>query len=512
MVTMQFASIGKVLLSRVQSWLQQVYGAIILCFFLTFLAGAFFLTVEPDEVWILMSTMKAFGLPIPQTSAVNHPVTTTGGAHLMLHGLISLVRPGDILIHRFATLAVTAVLFGFVFKLLESFAKDRKLAAAGTALFATAPGFLLQASLATSEILATTLFLLAAVFWVRLGTRSAHMAVAGGILFGLACATRMTCLSMLPAILVWSAVADRGWIERLIYPVIAIAVAILVFLGFVAFYVHAFADTPWRETLSATASATGVGQAYPGLLLRMNYVVVSDGIVPILGIVALIGCYISRWCEKDDHGEITRLCGFLLLAGLAGWLAWVLKAPIAHIRYLWPAIPFFWLSAILLWLAAFRRERRDRTVAIVHFVLIAMCASQGLLNIRTLAVGDSLALVYETARETELGTPRAFSEAHTNQARMVELVNRLPASSKIYALAEPAAYPITYLSGRTIRAFAPQAPTSGEDYLLVLPSDYSIWRPRWDWIGWLEDNATLIERHGLHALYRIAPDGDHSAR
>ena len=51
---------------------------------------------------------------------------------------------------------------------------------------------------------------------------------------------------------------------------------------------------------------------------------------------------------------------------------------------------------------------------------------------------------------------------------------------KRLALVEQAAYPITYLSGRTVKSFAQPVKASAEDYLLVQPSDYSIWPASWD--------------------------------
>lgn len=480
-----------------------VYLAITVCFCLTFGAGVFILTVEPDEVWNLLSTMKAFGIPLPPTSAVDKPITTTGGLHSVLHGLIALWRSGDILAHRLASIAVTLILLGVVFKLIERRVKDRTLAATGTALFATAPGFLLQASLATSEIIATTTFLLAALFWVRFGSRSAGMAILGGVLFGLACATRMNCLSMLPAILLWSALAHRGWVARLVHPALGIAVAVLVFAGCVVIYFYAFGDTPWSKFLIATGLSSGIGHPFPGVMLRLSYLVVGDGIIPVLAIGALAGWFISRLESGEEDREMIGLCGFLLLAGCAGWLSWVLKAPIAHIRYLWPAIPLLWLTAILLGLSALRRARRERTAMIAHLVIILICAVQGLLNVRMLAVGDSLTLVYEIARQTGLGPPKDFFVARKDQEAMARQVASLPPSANVHSLMEAEAYPITYLSARTVKAFQPPLKASDENYLLVLPSDHSIWLPSWDLIGWLPANTTLVERHGEYALYRV---------
>ncbi|ACF11858.1 hypothetical protein Cpar_1460 [Chlorobaculum parvum NCIB 8327] len=393
--------------------LTTVYSAIVICFILIFGIGVFAMTVEPDESCILMSTMKAFGIRFLPASAVEVPVLTSGGVHFVLHGLIALVWGENIFVHRLASLLVTGLLLGIVFKIIELRVKDRVLAAAGTALFVTAPGFLLQASLATAEIVATTIFLLGALYWVHFGHRSMGMAILGGVLFGLACATRMICLTMLPAILVWSAFVHRG--ARLIYPIIAIYVAIFVFIGFEAAYLYAFGDFS-KSHLLATAGAAGLAPLYGGIIMRLNYLVVANGIIPVMAIVALLAWFISLLDNEKYDRKLLDLCSFLLLAGGVGWLVWVLKSPIPHIRYLWPAIPLLWLAAILLGLTILSRVRQDRTIMIAHSAIILMCAIQVLLNIRILAVGDSLALVYEDVRGSRLGTPGNYSRLE--QTRM----------------------------------------------------------------------------------------------
>jgi len=479
-----------------------VYAAVVVAFFLTFGGGVFALTIEPDEIWILMSTMKAFGLPLSPTSALDHPVTTSGGLHFILHGLLALWQGGDILFHRLVSIGVTLILLAVVFKLIERQVKDRMLAMAGTALFAAAPGFLLQASLATSEIVATTTFLLATLFWIRYGHRSFGMALLGGVLFGLACATRMTCLSMLPAILVWSLVARRGWIARLVYPLLAVATAVLVYLAFLAVYFFAFGDTALSEFFGAIGAASGASVPFPGIMQRLNFVGVGDGIIPVLAILALAGWFISRLEAGKDDREIIGLCGFFALAGVAGWLAWVLKAPLPHIRYLWPAIPLLWLAAILLGFSALKRSGRTRTVMMTHILLILMCTVQGLLNMRMLAVGDSLELEYEINRGARLSTPTQFFASSRNQEAMASQLVMLPRSANVYALRKEEAYPMTYLSGRTVKSIRELINASADDYLLVQPSDY-FRHTDWALISWVQDNTTLTAQSGRYELHRV---------
>ncbi|MFG6439513.1 ArnT family glycosyltransferase [Roseateles sp. LKC17W] len=478
-----------------------VHATLVVGIFLTFLAGVALLTVEPDEVWNLMSTMKAFGLPVPPTTAVDAPVTTTGGLHALLHGAVASVRSGDVLLHRLVSVVTTLGLLALVFVTLRRHVGQVALAAAGTALFVTAPGFLLQASLATSEIIATTAFLLAALFWTGPGHRSVLGAAAAGVLFGLACATRMTCLSMLPALPLWALFAGRGWRERLVHPLLAVAIAGGVFAACVAGYVVAFSDAPWRDALNAAGASSGVTRAYEGVLLRLSYVVVGEGIVPMLAILVLVGWACSRLVAGREVDLTLRLCSFLLLAGVAGWLAWLVKAPIPHIRYLWPAIPLLWLAGILLATSAFAGVTRQRVLWIAHAVVVVSCVAQGLLNVRMLAVGDALMLVYESARGMGVSRPGPYGAQRADQQAMARYLAELPKSAKVTAFNAASAYPLTYLDGRVVGRWQPAQRTSQDDYHLMQPSDV-IWAHDWDRIGWLNTHMTRVTTFGGYALYR----------
>ncbi|MFG6428500.1 ArnT family glycosyltransferase [Roseateles sp. LYH14W] len=478
-----------------------VHAIIVAAFCLIFLAGAVLLTVEPDEVWNLMSTMKAFGLPQPPTSALDAPVTTTGGLHALLHGLVALVHSGDILLHRLVSVVAALCLLALVYRTLRRHVGNSALAAAGTAVFVTAPGFLLQASLATSEIIATMVFLLAALYWVGPGHRSAVGALAAGVLFGLACATRMTCLSMLPALLLWAVFAGRGWPVRLAHALLAVATAGSVFAACVAGYVVAFADVPWHDAVAAAGSASGVARGYDGVLLRLNYAVVGEGVMPVLALLALTGWICSRLVAQREGDATLQLCSFLLFAGLSGWLAWLVKAPISHVRYLWPAIPLLWLAGLLLAASALARAERPRVLWIAHAVVVASCAVQGLLNVRMLAVGESLMLVYEAARRTPLSRPGSYGVPRANQEAMARHLAELPSTANVTAFLPQAAYPLTYLGGRTVGRWQVTQGASADDYQLVQPTD-PIWVGDWDRIGWVKTHMTLEQAYGDYALYR----------
>jgi hypothetical protein len=240
----------------------------IFCFLLLFAAGAVFFTVEPDEAWILLSTMKAFGLPVPDTSAVATPILTSGGLHTLVHGVIAIFTT-SIIAHRAVSVLFSAGLLGLVFAILRGLPASPGLAAAGTAMFAAVPGFVLQAGLATAEVMATTLMLGGLLLWVRRGLQSAVGAVWAGVLVGLASATRVNCVVALGAMVVGILLARISWRERLLRSGLGIGVAALLLVVGLTTWMLAFGVASYRDLsaiMADMAEETGIGSAQPGTL------------------------------------------------------------------------------------------------------------------------------------------------------------------------------------------------------------------------------------------------------
>ena len=69
----------------------------------SWLAASLRLTVEPDKASIILSTAETWGVRVPQTIATGVPTITTGGLHLITHGILALFSL-DILAHRTITM------------------------------------------------------------------------------------------------------------------------------------------------------------------------------------------------------------------------------------------------------------------------------------------------------------------------------------------------------------------------------------------------------------------------
>lgn len=475
----------------------------ILAFVATFFAGSRLLTIEADESWMLMSIMKAFRLDVPASGAIDFPVVTSGGLHLLIHGLLASLH-GGIGVHRGVSLVFAMACMALTFALVKRHSESKTLAAVAAAAFATTPGFLLQASFATAEIIATAIFLSAAWFWVSCGARSTGHAALAGALFGLACATRMTCLAMLPAILLWSLVAHREWKARLLYPIVAIIVSVMVYSACVQAYIHAFSQVAWESFAPQLGAASGVGPGFKGMMGMLKSLLIGDGIVPILGLLVLAGSYVKAWPSAGGQG-LVRLGSFLLIAGLVAWAAWIVRSPIAHVRYLWPALPLLWLSGILLMTAHLTRPGSSATRLLYFTAIAGLCLSHGLLNLRMLAVGESLTVVYEFARTTPVEVPRENFKAREHQEAVARVVGQQQPGARLYAINATAAYPITYLSGRTIEPLPSGQTVSDHDFLLVLPSNRHIWPASTELTSWMQTHARAVARQGDHVLYRLTP-------
>lgn len=240
----------------------------------------------------------------------------------------------------------------------------------------------------------------------------------------------------------------------------------------------------------------------------MGYFIRSENMFPPF-IVVVAAIALVQPPQAGHFAAIRPLCVLLLLIGVIGWAAWAVEAPIPHLRYLWPALPALWLCGILLLLGWLMALEAGRTRLLLHAVIVSVWATQFALSSGQVAYGDSLALVYEASRRAPITGFEPFS-ARRNQERLASVVAGVPADAQVYALIEPVAYPITWLTGRKIRwlseAPGPSLSVQGDQYLILFPSDKNIWNPTLAVLDWIEANATLYSRFGDYSVYRIKAD------
>jgi len=483
-----------------------LYAAVILGFLLVFLAAVRFLTVEADEAWILLSTMNAWAIPLPATSAVASPTLTSGGLHLLIHGPLALVT-SSIYPHRLVSLLFTGLLLTIVFRALRRMDRPTPTALAGTALFAAAPGLLLQSALATPEIIATVFLVWACLHWVRRGQSSNIDAVVSGILFGLSCATRVNCVIALPAILIFALLAGADWRTRLFRAALTTGIAAaMLALGMAAYYLAARSNNGAEAQQFFMESAGVSGGKSPTEFIWAF--AIGDRILPAWLIAAVGGAYlisIAKGPKRLADLEATRLSGLLLLIGLAGFAAWIAKAPIPHVRYLWPAIPCLWFAGIIQLTQLRLAKQREYAALAFHALILTACGSRLAADALAVANGESLTLVYQANGMSPFLLPRASFAAGRDQSSLAAFVASRPKEVRFYTLIPANGYPVTLLSGRTI-APVTTLQSTGQRFLILSPADTAVWHPGPDFVQWLRASTTPAFVSGDFAALRVRED------
>jgi 4-amino-4-deoxy-L-arabinose transferase-like glycosyltransferase len=482
------------------------YGVLIALFLALFVASIHFLTIEPDEAWMLLSTGQLVGGPFDGASIIRSPVVTSGGLHTLIH--YALLRVGlPIEAHRLVSAVFCVLTLAMVYTLAKAQWGSARAGLLAAAAFLTTPGFLLQAGLATAEMMSTFLLIAAAWHWTARGSASLTGSVVSGVLFGLSLATRMSALVALPAIVFWSLLYARMAPRIILYAAVAVAIASAIFLLSVSTYYSFFNQNDIHAFAQNLAGATGASQ-YKDMTLMMSYFATSESVFPAF-MMAVAAVALALPSQRDSFAAIRPLCVLLLLISVIDWVAWIAKAPIPHLRYLWPTLPALWLCGVLLLLSWLMALEPGRARLLLHATIVSVWATQFALSFREVAYGDSLTLVYEAARRAPISQFKPF-RARRDQDRLASMVAGLPADAQVYVLLEPVAYPITWLTGRRIRSLSrisePSSSVQGDRYLILFPTDKNVWNPTLVALDWIQANTTLYSRFGDYSVYRIKAD------
>lgn len=429
--------------------------------------------------------------------------------HLASHAIIARFFEQNLFVHRLVSIGFALLLMRVAYCIILSSARSRNSALAGLAIFLSTPGFSLQASLATSEIIVTPILLIGLWYFAAGGHSCFHKAIFTGLILAVAISTRVTAVVVIPSVVIWAAFSAGGFREKFAYPIAAVISAAL-FCSLVYFFVINQVPDDYRQVVfQRSLDATGLTN-FPSTALFYNL----DGLLlgspwALLFLIVVPGALIwVNTLNKSNNESLVngRLPSLLYIAGLVGGVAWLLFAPIPHIRYLWPALPLLMLSLILSALPILRYLPPFTKKSGVHITILCVCIFQFLINIRTLAVGDALALTYESANL--IGRPKDYNgfDSAIHQKYMSEVIHRLPPEARVYTMVKASSYPVAYLSGRPVKSLLREYDKSDQNYLLIMPSDGAIWRPKWLLIDWIQHDTKLLQSHGNYSLHKINAD------
>jgi hypothetical protein len=482
-----------------------LYGLITASFLCLFVAAARLLTVEADEAWILLSTAHAFGVTWPATTEFANPTVTTGGPHLLIHGLLDYISM-DVLVHRAVSVIAAAALFIVVYQILRHTGSRREVAITGTALFAAAPGFMLQAGLAMGEVIATGVLFGAVAHWVWKGADSLSAALVTGLLLGAATAARVNMAVAAFALVAYVIVARHQDAKVTRRAILATAVGMLVaWLSMAAYYKAGQVEAAVEERgyIGAAVGLHG-GKTLDHMVRSLE---IANQHLPLILIVAVVGAwFVGRSGSQSSKAEqrSSELAGVLIFMGVAMLLMWVLMAPIPHLRYLWPAIASLWFAGILLLLERWRKVERPAARLALHGLVAVTCGFALVSGANSLANGEALSLAYQatgTAPRVALPPEQRF-RAGADQRALAAFVANQPAAAQFFTFLPPVSYPIVYLSGRSVQPVADLS-GDGERYLLINPADYRVFHPGRSFETWRKAYTRPAFQSGGFAALRI---------
>jgi hypothetical protein len=504
-------------LERLESWLRiTLWGALALAGCIL-VAGPFWLALGTDEAWIL-SSIQALSQPLEPDLAIV-PTLTSGGPFALIHGSLFAAGVTALWVHRFVTLAFVALALVGARMLLPSAASGEEPGSdsnllLGVGLFA-APGALTLGGLGHAEWMATALSIFAVVLWNRTEGRRAARMLGCGVVLGLAMATRSPAIALAPGLLVWALISGPGWRGRLVDAIGTLGVAFVLLGASIAIFAGLAADgaePPVEKSLSIMG-LTGLVPNYPRLLNRW---LVGERLLPVGWLTVVTGAAAYWGCASArERNEPLPTWTLLLLFAWSSWAAWMLRAPIAHLRYLWPGLGLLGVAVgitlVSMHRAASRRtdptERTGGRAACLVLALALMVAPV-VLGFRALVNGQPDLVMWEWSGQTALTYSRRFQHVSDQHEAAAWLREQVPASEGIAVFAQP--FPLRYLSDAHVRAHWTYLDDAGREWrdappgwIVLQPHNHAFRYLSPEAHAWIEAECTLGAQFGSYAIYRV---------
>jgi hypothetical protein len=469
------------------------------------LTGIFLLTLGFDEAWILLG-IDGIIHPLPGDMAVA-PLVSNGGFFAIGELAVSAIAGKTLWAHRLFVFLCMAGVVALVMRRARKHTGSWTAALIAPAVLLGLPGTLVLAASGHATAPAFLLLLGVVELW-EVGDRRRWIRwIVCGALAGLAAASRLETVMLLPALLIGSLLEREGRRERLIDAVIAAVVGGVVLVACMMALSHAAAVAGLDSaTVTSMTGVRGAFLDYPRLLNK--WVIGESFMTPALLVLATV---VGWLLTKNGDRAASSAPALLILCGWLLWMAWIARSPIPHLRYLWPALACF---AVVLGLGLARLHawgvaHEEPVARIASLVLALTCIVTGLgSTLRDLAQGDANILSWEWSRETPLDYFRRFQHLSDQRAAAQYLRDHANPDETIGVLGLDVE--LKYLTGR--RLVPLQSLSNGNawkdtqrlprrlmltpmvgSYMYLSPSGYQ----------WIEKNCVLEAQFGRYCFYRV---------
>jgi len=264
-----------------------------------------------------------------------------------------------------------------------------------------------------------------------------------------------------------------------------------------------------QPELARALKITGVTGWFPDYPRILNRWIVGERLLPLTWIAAVTAAA-GYWLWRE-RGTATLPAWTLLLAlAWTQWLAWQLRAPIPHLRYLWPGLGLF-AAAVGHTLATMHRAagpgQRVGRVACLGLALVCMAGPLGS-AFRNLLNGSTDVVMWEWSGETALSYTRRFQNVQDQRAAAEWLREHIDPDEALVTLSQP--FALRYLSGRPVRAIWTLLDDEGVHWTAPRPSwvvlqphnrTFRYLTPEAD--AWIAENCHLASVFGSYTIYRV---------
>ncbi len=481
-------------------------------------ACLFLITLWTDEAWVL-NGLRSTLEPIVKNLSTE-VIFTSGGPFALANLAIERAFGSVVWIHRAFSLICLLSLLAIVYRFGARSGGAAIAGALAIAPLLSLTGTAEVGTLALGHAASCLLIVLGMLYWTRNDAGGIVRPLIGGVLFGLAAASRTEMVLGVAAVVAVGAFRPLSsgrlalrvpWSEMLMAVVALGVVAANMYLLRARSNVVSLEDH-----LSTAASASGLGGSflmrlldYP-LMLNKMYILQSLTQIPLL----MIASTLPFFFRSDDAAQ--RRFSILMIA--SAWtltIGWIFRAPIPHLRYLWPALMCFAIPTGIAMARLYDLARREgRTSLALVCLIVAIGGVAGGLagTTRSLVQGEGNLISFEWSREMGVDYFRRF-QALRDQAAVIEYIKtEIPQDVKLYSVLP---FKYQYLAHRPIidtrsiytkKAMEERAVMGGnpERKFLILPPElghYYYLTPEGD--EWYRSHARLVAEFGRHSVYEI---------
>ena len=442
-------------------------------------AALFVMSLGTDEAWVLNGLRSSLNPQVDNLST--ELIVTSGGLFALLNLAVEWTAGSVVWMHRLLSIVALGVTFALVIRRINS------------------------AGLPTS------------VKWLTL---TPLMAVPGTIEVGTAAlGTSIGLLLMVASMLVWSAPAIP-LVKRVIYGGLLFGLAAasrfdLVLFGFIVLLVSCVNVLPnarikLRLSLAACAFLMlGMGVFFFNQWLTLT----SYAPVSLLGLLLMGAFWSTSKSGNELRPEVPKFKTLLAVTGVALLTAWLFRAPIAHLRYAFPALFCF---AILGAIGLQRLAEQSLSLRSERHWLLCQCLGLSLVvgsmgsTARSLIMSDSDYASWEWTHEMPYDYFRRF-EAQQHQREIAEFLRtELSPDARLYSHVP---YVLRYLTKRPIVAIdvlqkSELVTPYSNRYIVITPATGTYFYLNNETANWLLLNTKLIKQIGRYSVYELPAGND----